>query len=368
MKKIFKIFILIITISSCKNAEKIDFKYVTTKFREYSDNINKVEYNAHQIDSFPGGTVWNNKGFAFIEKDKNDKIFGFSFFGQRYDVPKIHIYDKGNGFEISTKSKSFEIETNTGTWFLGKPGGQMITTHIFALDSIYKSAELIQKEDKYILKYRFADDTTYNVTKIIKLIELNKDNFFPTKVTLTSEQLGNRVFQQLILSDVKINNETSNSIQKYKDDLKDYRIIQPQEIQTNKILGKTFPAINFPDLRNENKIVQINIGKLILIDFWEVWCGHCINAFPEVEKIKNKYSDILQVVGIVTEDRANAIKLIENKNGTFLNLIGTKDLLKEYGVNSYPRYFLVDKNGIVKKEYMGFSEQIEKDIKEMTKE
>ena len=37
-------------------------------------------------------------------------------------------------------------------------------------------------------------------------------------------------------------------------------------------------------------------------------------------------------------------------------------LEKTFGVNSWPRYFLVDKNGIVQKEYFGFTEDIEKDI------
>jgi hypothetical protein len=34
-------------------------------------------------------------------------------------------------------------------------------------------------------------------------------------------------------------------------------------------------------------------------------------------------------------------------------------------VNSWPRYFLIDNNGIIQKEYFGFSEQIEKDIEEL---
>jgi hypothetical protein len=38
--------------------------------------------------------------------------------------------------------------------------------------------------------------------------------------------------------------------------------------------------------------------------------------------------------------------------------------MKEFSIDSWPGYFLVDKNGIIRKEYFGFSDQIEKDIKE----
>ncbi len=83
-----------------------------------------------------------------------------------------------------------------------------------------------------------------------------------------------------------------------------------------------------------------------------------------MENLKNKFQSELNVIGIVSEDHENAIKLVEKKGTTFRNLVGNNDVKKEFGVNSWPRYFLVDKNGIVQKEYFGFSEQIEKDIKE----
>jgi hypothetical protein len=70
-------------------------------------------------------------------------------------------------------------------------------------------------------------------------------------------------------------------------------------------------------------------------------------------------------VGIVADDKEDAIKLIEKHRITFLNISGTKDLLKSYNVDSYPRYFLVDRSGIVQKEYDGFTEQIKNDIEEL---
>ena len=50
---------------------------------------------------------------------------------------------------------------------------------------------------------------------------------------------------------------------------------------------------------------------------------------------------------------------------TFQNLIGTAELSEAFAVNSWPRYFLIDANGIVQHEYHGFSEAIEEDIKDI---
>lgn len=365
MKKILILSALVVAFSSCKKEERIDFEYVTTKFKEHSNRIEKVEYYAQVIDTFAKkGTVWNNKGYALIERNTEDDVFGFSFYGKRNDVSKEYIYDNGSGFEISKEDKAFEMkEGHFG--FIGSPGGQMVSRQIFYLDSIYKSAEFIESKDKYILKYEFEDDTIYNVKNIVKIIELNKSNFIPTKVTRTSFQLDNKAVSQIMLSDVKINSEVTNSIQAYKAEIKDYKIIQQQKREANKILKNEFPEIKLPNLMDEGIIVNLQTNKLTLIDFWEVWCGWCIKSFPEVEKLKNKYSEKLQVIGIVTEEKEDAIKLIEKKRTTFLNLIGTRKILKAYDVYSFPRYFLIDKKGIVQKEYHGFSEQIEKDIKQM---
>jgi thiol-disulfide isomerase/thioredoxin len=114
-----------------------------------------------------------------------------------------------------------------------------------------------------------------------------------------------------------------------------------------------------------NNAIKFGPDKVTLIDFWEVWCGPCIKSLPEVEKLRSTYKDRLQVIGVVTEDKETAIKLIGKKGITFLNLFADKDYLRKFSVNSYPRYFLIDNKGVVQQEYFGFSEQIEADIKSM---
>ena len=365
MKNFSIILLSTLLFTNCNRSEKVDFEYVYNKFKEYSGKIEKVEYNIQRIDTFSDRkTIWNNKGFAFIERDRSDKIFGFSFYGKRNDISKEYIYDKDFAFIIDNENGTYNVEKGD-MGFIGRPGGQMILPHIFYLDSIYKSAELIKEEQYYVLKFQFENDTVYNMTDRFETIKLKKDNFFPVEVVQTYKMLGNKSVSQLNLSDIKINNHIKTTIQDYKIKLKDLDVIQPEKIVENKVLLTKFPPLNLSNLLNESDTIYLKANKLTLVDFWEVWCGHCIASFPKVEEIKNKYEDNLQVIGIVTQDKKNAIKLIKAKGITFTNLIGNNELLKIYGVNSFPRYFLIDKDGIVQKEYFGFSDQIEEDIKEM---
>lgn len=367
MRKLIYLLLTFILFLGCNEKEEVDFNYVTSKFRENADNIKIVQYDNHRIDSSLAQNIfWNNRGTALIERKKNDTFHGFSFYGKRGDVEKEYLYDNGTGFEISSKDKKYEIEHPYS--IIGSPGGQMTVKNIFKLDSIYESGELIKEDDKYILKYTYKPDTVYNVTDQTKVIELRKKDFFPTKITSRSKALGKDNMYQYNLSNIKINEEVETSIADIKSKILDYEVIQKKKSAPNPVINQEFPKIKLPNLKNKDQIINLEKGKFTLLDFWEVWCGPCIKSFPKVEELNKKYQDDLQIVGIVTESEESAVKLIEKKGVTFLNLFGDKNIHEAYQVNSYPRYFLIDKNGIVQKEYFGFSNEIEKDIVNMIRE
>lgn len=353
-----------LTFASCNEKETTDLDFVTTKFQENADKIKIVQYDNNRIDSSMAQNVfWNNKGTAILERKKDDKIHGFSFYGKRTDVENEHLYDNGYGFEISPASKTYEIEDPRG--IAGSPGGQMTVKNIFKLDSVYESRELIEEEDRYIIQYTFEPDTVYNVTDQTKVIELRKEDFFPTKITYRSNMLGKSTMYQYNLSNIKINEEVETTIADIKNRISDYEVIQPKERSPSSILNKKFPKINLPNLKDQDEVINLSQGKLILLDFWEVWCGPCIRSFPKIEELHQKYGNNLQVVGIVTQSPESAIKLVDNKTVTFLNLKGDNEIHSKYGVDSFPRYFLIDSQGIVQKEYFGYSENIEKDIQSL---
>jgi thiol-disulfide isomerase/thioredoxin len=365
MKRISIILLTSILLVNCKKQEKVDIQYLSKKFNEKIENIDKIQYNVQNKITFLDGNVWDNKGFAILEKEPADTIFGFSFYGLRNDINKSAIYKDGIGFQISNEKNNFRQEEG-GLHFLGSPGGQMIYRDFFRLDDIYKNVKISETENSFILDYEFEDDIENNITGKTKKLELNKQTFLPEKVT-TSQQpdFGDKQTRVYVFDNLKINEKVEKNINEYIQDLNKLELIKEEESKPNALLKKSLPVIALKNLFNENETIEIKTDKVTLIDFWEVWCGWCIKSFPEVEKIKNKYENDLNVIGVVSQDKENARKLVEKKETTFLNLIGSKELKDIFNVNSWPRYFLVDKNGIIQKEYHGFSDQIEKDIEEL---
>lgn len=70
-------------------------------------------------------------------------------------------------------------------------------------------------------------------------------------------------------------------------------------------------------------------GKLVLIDFWESWCGPCLQVFPAMADLREEYPDQFEVLAVT-------VGLTEGPEDA-------KDFAEE---NDYPFTWLYDENGV----------------------
>jgi thiol-disulfide isomerase/thioredoxin len=96
-------------------------------------------------------------------------------------------------------------------------------------------------------------------------------------------------------------------------------------------------------------------GKVVLLDFWAFWCGHCLAQMPDLKELNEKYySKGLRIVGVFNDYRIDQLKeyvrkyeidwpqLVEEtaNKSSFVH-----PLAKRYGFTGLPWYMLIDRDG-----------------------
>jgi cytochrome c biogenesis protein CcmG/thiol:disulfide interchange protein DsbE len=130
------------------------------------------------------------------------------------------------------------------------------------------------------------------------------------------------------------------------------------------------PDFTLPDLNGRNVHLADLKGKVVLVEFWATWCAPCQESIPGIERLHRSYGGKgLVVLGVSVDEGGLAdVKAFVRENGmTYTVLQGDADVMGNYRIRGIPATFIVNRDGIIAKQYSGagFDESIEKDIRDL---
>lgn len=108
-------------------------------------------------------------------------------------------------------------------------------------------------------------------------------------------------------------------------------------------------------------------GRVVLLDFWATWCGPCKEAMPELQKLHERFQARgLTVIGISINEpeKGDPAGYFKKMNYTYMGLVKGEAPAKAYGVDGIPHFFLIDKDGKIVDQHVGFGEGMAKKIAE----
>jgi len=138
---------------------------------------------------------------------------------------------------------------------------------------------------------------------------------------------------------------------------------QQTEIET-KLKGIQAKSIQGEKLVDYDLIKQIK-NKVVILEFWETWCGPCIQGMPHLKVLKDKFPNDLQII-CVSSDDVKLAKTYITKNAYPFDYVfdAKKQLSSVFPHSSIPHTVVIDKKGKIKAEtFPGFlTEEIIKNL------
>lgn len=141
------------------------------------------------------------------------------------------------------------------------------------------------------------------------------------------------------------------------------------------ILGKKVPDFALEAVSGRTVSMKELRGKIVVVDFWAVWCGPCQNSMPFFQRIQDEYGKYgLEVIGVHVDDRmppaATVKEYLEERGIHYENLVSTVAVDDEFMIYAMPTTYIVDRDGVVAKRHVGYNpattpDLLEKDVREL---
>jgi peroxiredoxin len=119
------------------------------------------------------------------------------------------------------------------------------------------------------------------------------------------------------------------------------------------------PDFSFTSLQGEYIALEDLKGKVVLLDFWATWCPPCVESVPELRNLHKRYSkdSTFVVIGISSDGDEQAWKEFTEKNKMVWPQYRDKNhkILSAFNIHAFPTYIVIDHEGIVRFQSVGFS-------------
>jgi thiol-disulfide isomerase/thioredoxin len=116
------------------------------------------------------------------------------------------------------------------------------------------------------------------------------------------------------------------------------------------------PDFKLKTLDGKELSLQDLRGKVILLNFWATWCGPCRAEIPSLIQLQKKYSDRLQIIGLVVDDDdEDAVrKVVDSEGINYPVALSSPQVRMAYGgISALPTVFVLNAEGRVVQKHVG---------------
>ncbi|MBC8053592.1 MAG: TlpA family protein disulfide reductase [Sphingobacteriaceae bacterium] len=208
-------------------------------------------------------------------------------------------------------------------------------------------------------------------TQYYKEISINVQTHLPAHVkSFSQSEYGIQIIESN-LSGFKINDTAINQILTTDvNEVPGYRKIEysPTLKRENAIdlkKGQKAPEWKLPVVQGDSLSLSQLKGKVVVLEFSGVYCGYCLVAVKEMNKLQDSVdSSKVRLVSVYSDEVKDKLKKYVERYGMKFTVVynekdqKNKKILRDYGVSGIPHFFVIDQEGNIAWHSVGFQTNI----------
>lgn len=114
--------------------------------------------------------------------------------------------------------------------------------------------------------------------------------------------------------------------------------------------GRLAPDIKEKALDGKDVELSDYKGKVVVVNFWGMWCGYCVQEMPEFNQAALKYPDVVFLMvntsnSLKYEDVSEIKKFLKSYDLSFETVLLNTNAAQIYQVRAFPTTFIIGKDG-----------------------
>ncbi|HLO74172.1 MAG TPA: TlpA disulfide reductase family protein [Flavobacterium sp.] len=289
------------------------------------------------------------KFFAKIENRNSDTltIYGPKKFKHKIPVNKKGVFE--SSFDITEGLHQFNDGVESSMLYL-KDGDDLklnMDAKEFDETIVYKGKG--EKENNYLAQKALSDEA----------FEMELENLLEKEEAVFKAALDKKKTDDLAKLEGNGLNEKFVGIYKPMITQESVMLLQyyNQKAEAKKTEGTQSTSFEYENHKGGKTKLEDLRGKYVYIDVWATWCGPCRAEIPHLKKVEEKYHgkniEFVSISVDVDKDHEKWQKFVTDKELGGIQLFADKnwnsDFIKAFGINSIPRFILIDPSGKVVK-------------------
>ena len=129
-------------------------------------------------------------------------------------------------------------------------------------------------------------------------------------------------------------------------------------------IGTAAPDFTVRDLSRTVTLSQFK-GQVVVLNFWATWCPPCIEEMPSLVQMQQRMKDKgVTVLAVSVDVDDSSYKRFLRDHG--VNLLSVRDADQKsnslYGTFKFPETYIIDRNGVVRRKFIGPVDWTEPDV------